>query len=79
MLHNLPMEMPQCFYERFPMLEPMLAAVFSQTKTSMFSGKHHFQAIEKYNILATAKVRVRQSCTKLCRVETWILCFPPFN
>lgn len=45
-------------------------------ETSHVSGKHHLEAIKKYNILATAKLRIRQSCTKLCRVKTWILCFP---
>jgi hypothetical protein len=51
------------------------SAMFSQIKLLCF-GETPLPSDQKYNILATAKLRIRQSCTKLCRVETWILCFP---
>lgn len=53
----------------------MLESMFSQIKLLCF-GETPFPSDQKYNILATAKLCIRQSCTKLCRVETWILCFP---
>lgn len=60
------------------------------TLRSMFSRKKfmfwemigcfcmEFQAHREttFSCLATAKLGAPQSCTKLSRVETWILCFP---
>lgn len=59
-----------------------LRSMFSRIKLMVLENvrcfRNEFQAIGEttFLCLATAKLRIRQSCTKLSRVETWILCFP---